>query len=262
MLEQFQSERLLQGNRQIKAGDGWEFMPNKPATINRLLATLKHMINKGYQWEMCSEETMKRVSQVKMLKENNKRLRYLNSDESIELINNCKDVTRSIVITALNTGMRKGEILSLTWDCIDMKHGFILLDMTKNGERREIPINDDLRAVFTNITRRIDVPYVFYDKNTGKPYQDIKRSFATACKNSGIWDFHFHDLRHTFASRLVMKGADIVKVSKLLGHKSLTMTLRYSHLAPNDLQNAVNMLNFTGEEKRTAYLLHSQQGNQ
>jgi site-specific recombinase XerD len=73
----------------------------------------------------------------------------------------------------------------------------------------------------------------------------------------GITDFHFHDLRHTFASHLVMAGVDITTVSKLLGHKSLTMTLRYSHLAPNHLQNAVNMLNITGEEKRTAYLLHS-----
>lgn len=73
--------------------------------------------------------------------------------------------------------------------------------------------------------------------------------------------FHFHDLRHTFASHLVMAGVDITTVSKLLGHKSLIMTLRYSHLAPNHLQNALNMLNLTGEEKPTAYLLHSMAAN-
>jgi len=142
-----------------------------------------------------------------------------------------------------------------------MKHGFIRLDVTKNGERRDIPINNDLKAVLQGITRRLDIPYVFFDSTTGKPFQDVKRSFHTACRKAGITDLHFHDLRHTFASHLVMAGVDITTVSKLLGHKSLTMTLRYSHLAPNHLQNAVNMLNITGEQKRTAYLLHSMAGN-
>jgi integrase len=82
---------------------------------------------------------------------------------------------------------------------IDLKHGFILLDITKNGERREIPINDTLRNTLQGITRRLDVPFVFYDPKTGNPYQDVKRSFATACRRLGIKDFHFHHLRHTFA---------------------------------------------------------------
>lgn len=81
-----------------------------------------------------------------------------------------------------------------------------------------------------------------------------------ALRKGGIQGFHFHDLRHTFASHCVMAGIDITTVSKLLGHKSLTMTLRYSHLAPDHLQNAVSMLNLTGEAKRTAYLVHSSGG--
>ncbi|MBZ0157382.1 MAG: site-specific integrase [Alphaproteobacteria bacterium] len=182
MIEQFQSERLLKGNRQVKQGDEWVCLPNKPATINRLLATIKHMFHKGYQWEMCTEETLKRVRQVKLLEENNRRLRYLSREECAALISKCKGTTRDIVITALNTGMRKGEILSLRWENVDLKHGFILLDRTKNGERREIPINDDLRSVLQGITRRLDVPYVFFDSVTGKPYQDVKRSFSTACE--------------------------------------------------------------------------------
>ena len=262
MLEQFQSDRLLKGIRKVKQGNEWVFLPNKPATINRLLATIKHMFHKGYQWEMCSEQTLKRIMQVKLLEENNRRLRYLSQEECVTLISKCKDVTRPIVLSALNTGMRKGEILSLIWDNVDLKHGFILLDRTKNGERREIPINDDLKAVLQGITRRIDIPYVFFDNASRKPYQDVKRSFATACRQAGIHDLHFHDLRHTFASHLVMAGVDITTVSKLLGHKSLTMTLRYNHLAPHHLQNAVNMLNITGDEKRTAYLLHSAAVNQ
>ncbi len=227
LLEQFQTDRIKKGN--------------KPATVNRLLATLKHSIHKGYQWGMVSEETLKRARQVKLLSENNRRLRYLSKEECQTLINVCDNHLKPIVIIALNTGMRKGEILSLKWDNIDLKRGFILLEITKNGERREIPINETLRHTLSELPTRFNGAYVFTDK-TGKPYQDVKRSFNTACRRAGIKDFHFHDLRHTFASHLVMAGVDITTVSKLLGHKSLTMTLRYSHLAPSHLSNAVSLL--------------------
>jgi len=243
MLEQFQSERLLKGMRQIKVSETeWITPPNKPATINRLMATLKHMMHKAYEWEFITEDNWKRVRQVKLLEENNRRLRFLTKEECAELINQCKGVTRAIVITALNSGMRKSEILSLKWENVDLKHGFILLDKTKNGERREIPINESLKAVFQGITRRLDVPYVFYDPETGKPYGNIKRSFATACRRAGIHDFRFHDIRHTFASHLVMAGIDITTVRELLGHSTLTMTLRYAHLAPSHKVNAVDIL--------------------
>ncbi len=247
LIEQFQSDVVNKGK--------------KPATANRLIATLKHCIHKGQQWEMVTEETLKRVRQVKFLPENNKRLRYLSKDECRILLNACNGNLKAIVTFALNTGCRRGEILSLKWESIDLKHGFITLDRTKNGDRRDIPISDALRPVLLGLTRRLDSPHVFFDPATGKPFKDVKRSFHTACRRAGIRDFKFHDLRHTFASHLVMAGVDITTVSKLLGHKSLTMTLRYSHLAPNHLQNAVNMLNITGEEIRTAYLLHSGAGN-
>jgi integrase len=148
-------------------------------------------------------------------------------------------------MAALHTGMRKGEILSLVWDNVDLKHGFILLDKTKNGDRREIPINQTLKSVLQGLVRRLDVPYVFFDEAKGRPYKDLKRSFSRACKLAGIKDFRFHDLRHTFASQLVMRGVDITTVSRLLGHKSLTMTLRYSHLSPNHMAKAVELLDST-----------------
>ncbi|MDD2735795.1 MAG: site-specific integrase [Desulfuromonadaceae bacterium] len=154
---------------------------------------------------------------------------------------------KPIIIFALNTGCRKDEILSLKWENVDMKHGFINMVQTKNGERRQIPINDTLREMLKGLTRRLNVPYVFHvydeEKKTGKRFGSIKRSFVTACKKAGIHDFVFHSLRHTFASHLVMGGVDLTTVSRLLGHKSLTMTLRYSHLAPNHLTSAVNVLN-------------------
>ena len=93
--------------------------------------------------------------------------------------------------------------------------------------------------------RRLDVPYVFYDHVTTKPYKDIKRSFNTAVRRAKIHDFKFHDIRHTFASHLVMAGVDLTTVKELLGHKDIKMTLRYSHLAPAHKAKAVDLLDST-----------------
>lgn len=221
----------------------------KPATINRRLATLKHMFTKAAEWDTVPIDARERVRKVKLLSENNRRLRYLSEEESQELINSCASHLRPIVIMALNTGMRRSEMLSLEWERhVDLKHGFILLDDTKNGQRREIPINQTLREVLQGITRRINSLYVFTDEK-GRRFLDVKRSFATACRRAGIKDFKFHDLRHTFASQLVMKGVDITTVKELLGHKTLTMTLRYAHLAPSHKVDAVKTLDKLSSKK-------------
>ncbi len=225
-IEQWQSKRLKY---------------NKPATVNRVLACLKHMVNKGVQWEMASEETLKKVRNVKLLEENNERLRFLTVEECQNLIGCCSNHLSPIVTVALHTGMRRGEILGLKWEQVDLNHGFILLDTTKNGERREIPIDGTLEKMFENMPHGVESDYVFTDKD-GNPYKSIKRSFGTACKRAGIHDFRFHDLRHTYASQMVMNGIDITTVKDLLGHKSLKMTLRYAHLAPGHKIKAVNML--------------------
>lgn len=105
--------------------------------------------------------------------------------------------------------------------------------------------------------RRLDVPYIFFDTVTGKAHQDIKKSFATALRRAGIKDFRLHDPRHTFASHLVMAGVHITTVSRLLGHKSLTMTLRYAHLAPAHMTKAVNILDSALNETSTSHSLHN-----
>jgi integrase len=213
-----------------------------PATINRHLATLKHMFTKAVEWEMVGEETLKRIRKVKQLPENNRRLRYLSTEECQTLIDTCYPHLKPIVITALNSGMRKQELLSLEWERhVDLKHGFILLDITKNGERREIPINQPLRDTLEGLVRRVNSPYVFTDSD-GKRFQDVKTAFHSACRRAGIKDLRFHDLRHTFASHLVMQGVDLTSVKELLGHKTLTMTLRYAHLAPSHKVKAVALL--------------------
>ena len=147
--------------------------------------------------------------------------------------------------------MRKEEILSLRWDRnIDLMHGFILLEKTKNGKRREIPINLTLRKTLQKLVRHLHSEYVFVDKK-GKRFQGIRRAFKSALRRSGIKDFTFHDLRHTFASQLIMAGVDITTVKELLGHETLAMTLRYSHLAPSHKQKAVELLDNLVQPKRT-----------
>jgi integrase len=226
LIEQYQTERLQR---------------NKPATVNRFLATLKHMFTKAVEWEMVEEDSLKKVRRVKLLKEPPGRLRFLSKKECHALIGACISHLKPIVVTALHTGMRKGEILGLKWEHVDFRHGFILLDNTKNGERREIYINDTLRATLEGIPHGLESEYVFTDRN-GRPFKEVKKSFATALSRAGVKDFRFHDLRHTFASHLVMAGKDITSVKKLLGHKSLNMTLRYSHLAPSHLVSVVKVL--------------------
>ena len=268
VLEQYQTTRLQKGKKVVKEGKELVEVANKPATINRHIATIKHMFTKAVEWELVEENILKKIRKVKLLEENNRRLRYLSKEECANLINECSEHLKPIVTLALHTGMRRGEILNLQWDNVDLKHGFILLDKTKSGERREVPLNGTVKNLLQGLKKTRngnivplrkpdnenvtsispqdtsqDTPtYVFYDPATGKPYKDIKRGFNMACKRAGIRDFRFHDLRHTCASHLVMQGVDLTTVSRLLGHKDITMTLRYSHLSPKHMTQAVDVL--------------------
>ncbi len=242
LVEQLQTDNINRGT--------------KPSYNNKVLNIMKHMFTKAHDWEMVGDDILQRVRKVKLLREDSGRLRYLSTEEAQSLIDACDEHLRPIVITALNTGMRKGEILGLRWDDnVDLRNGLLLLGKTKNGDRREIPISDTLRATLQDVLRRIDVPYVFYAPKTGKRYGDIKNSYKTALRRAGIKDFRFHDLRHTFASQLVMAGVDLTTIKEFLGHKSLKMTLRYAHLAPEHKRKAIQVLDETLQSS-TSRLLH------
>ena len=169
----------------------------------------------------------------------------------------CASHLKPIVTVALHTGMHRGEILNLKWEQVDVKHGFILLEITKNGERREIPIDNTLMIMFNSMSRGLESVYVFTDPRTGEPYKSVQTSFETALKRAKIRDFRFHDLRHTFASHLVMAGVDLTSIRELLGHKSLAMTMRYAHLAPGHKRRAVNMLDKVLKSTQEEAPLHS-----
>jgi integrase len=191
-----------------------------------------------------------------LIKENNQRVRYLTEDEIERLLDACFPSIRNIVECALNTGMRKGEILGLKWDQI--RNGFIYLTETKTSEPRQIPINDTLDLLFKRIkseqnpsenviglngkpVKSFESETVFCKNN--KPIRYVTKSFQAVTRRAGITDFRFHDLRHTFASQLLMKGGSLKDVQELLGHKTMTMTLRYAHLSQDHKKEAINLLN-------------------
>ena len=209
-----------------------------PATVNRELANLKNMFTKAIEWGMAkSNPTMG----IRRLKEPPGRIRYLQTTEIKALIEACADHIKPIVLTALNAGMRKGEILQLRWGCVDLRNRKIVVLNSKNNESRIIPINKTLNDEFERIHKGKRGEYVFAAPN-GQPYGDIKKGFAGAVRRAGIRDFRFHDLRHTFASYLVMSGVDLRTVQQLLGHKDLMMTMRYSHLSSKHVQESIERL--------------------
>lgn len=208
-----------------------------PASVNRELACLKHMFNKAIEWGKVENNP---AIKVKLYRESNSRLRYLEKEEIKKLIDNCNDTLRPVVILAIYTGMRQGEMLSLKWHDVDLRRGIIYVLNTKNSEAREIPMCNIVRQTFVDICKHPESPYVFCKKN-GKPYGRLRKSFLQALKKSDILNFRFHDLRHTCASHLAMSGVDLNTIRDILGHKSLKMTQRYAHLSRDHKRRAMDI---------------------
>ena len=213
------------------------------ASVNRELALLKHMFSMAVKWRKLKENPAK---DVKRFKGETKRVRFLMPDEVQRLLSNCGDfldgLLKPIVTVAVHTGMRKGEILSLQWPQVNFEQGIISIFDTKNHERRDIPMDETAKVTLQAVERKGDL--VFSNRN-GKQigHAQIHLAFHEALKKSGITDFRFHDLRHTFASNLVMQeGVELNDVRELLGHKNMSMTLRYAHLSPKHKTRVVNIL--------------------
>ena len=218
----------------------------KPATVNRELVLLKHQFNLAISWGNAATNPMKGV---RLLKEANIQDRILTKDEIARLLAVCSDYFRPIVLTALHTGMRKGEILGLKWEQVDLDNRVITILFSKSGRIRKIPINSVLYEIFMGLREKSVSEYVFTCRRTKLPPGEIRTAWLTAIRKSGIIHCRFHDLRGTFASYLVASGVDIVTVKELLGHADIKMTMRYAHSAPESKVKAVAALeNSIGEE--------------
>lgn len=214
----------------------------KPGSVNRELTLLKHVFSKALEWKRIKENP---AHKVKRLKGETKRVRYLMPDEIQTLLSHCdgllSGLLKPMVTVALHTGARKGELQGLEWSNVNFELGIISLLDTKNGERRDIPMNETVRATLKEMEQRGRL--VFSNRNGNRIDScALYLAFYEALKKSKIEDFKFHDLRHTFASNLVMAGVEINDVRELLGHKRMEMTLRYAHLSPKHKTKVVNVL--------------------
>ena len=223
MVEDFQSQRAQEV---------------KPATVNRSMETLSHLFTKAIDWGYVQINPTQRVKQLETPPG---RIRYLSLEERDRLLVECAPnlMLYAVVVTALETGMRRGELRGLKWEDVSFETRTIYLHRTKNNTARAVPISDRLLVLLQTLHSQRVGEFVF-SKLDGKPYGDWKRSFATACRRAGVKGFRFHDLRHTFASYLVMGGVDIRTVQELLGHQDIKMTVRYCQLSQQHLFDAVN----------------------
>lgn len=227
MIQKFRAWRLREGNSKT--------------TCNRYLQLLKKMFNVAIE-ESYAEENP--VLKVKLYSEKDTLTeRVLTKEEEKRLLNTSTDHLRSILILALNTGMRRGEVLNLEWKQVDFENRRIRVEKTKSGKIRFIPINDILFHELISLkSKNGQRPFVLFNPETGKPYVDVMTSFRAACKRAEVEGLRFHDLRHTFASRLIKGGADIVTVQDLLGHSTVILTQRYTHSDEERKRAAVNLL--------------------
>ncbi len=179
-------------------------------------------------------------------KENNARVRYLTEDDEKRLRERLGEDEWPKVAIAIHTGLRRGEQFGLRWEHVDFTTGVITVPRSKSGEARRIPMNDTVRELLRTLPSRLKSEWVF-PSGTGETALDAKnfvsRVFLPALVEAEIENFHWHDLRHSFASRLVMRGVDLRTVQELMGHESYEMTLRYSHLSPSHQLEAVQRLN-------------------
>jgi integrase len=210
------------------------------STINREMALLKTVLNKAKEWEVLQTP----VPKIKLFKVDNRRVRYLTEDEYRKLLDLSPEPLRSIILIAVNTGMRRGELLSLKWKDVDVKEQIVTLWDTKNREKRHIYMNSVVADAFIGVRGNDTSEYVFPGKegNTHISESYVSHMFSRLVEQAGIKDFRYHDMRHTFGSWLAMEGFSLKTIQDLLGHKSIEMTLRYAHLSPEHKKMAVERL--------------------
>lgn len=213
------------------------------AQVNRELSLMRSMLNYAKRQSWLNGTTpFEHAEAVITPSDEVNRDRVLSHDEEARLLTFCVDKRehlRSLIIAAVDTGMRKGELFSLTWLDVGLPTRTIRIRAfnTKTAKAREVPITDRLAIELERL--RLDSPNGEFVFTCG----DVKRSFTTACRLAGIEDLHFHDLRHTFATRLVQLGFPLAEVARLLGHSSLQMTYRYSNSTPETIKRAADLLN-------------------
>lgn len=231
--------------------------PPAPATVVRYMAALSHAFTIAVnEWGWLDDTPMRKVKKPALPRG---RVRFLSEDttgpngkkvdgERSRLLKACEQSNNpylyTVVVLALSTGMRQGEIMGLTWDDVDFHQARATLHETKNGERRVVPLSGKALELLKEHAkvRRLDTSLLFPGKHPDKP-MDLRTPWEVALKTSGIEDFRFHDLRHSAASYLAMNGASLAEIAEVLGHKTLQMVKRYAHLSEAHTAGVVAAMN-------------------
>jgi integrase len=231
MIQRYADERRLdkgKGGKRLRA-----------ATVTNELHTLSAIYREAVLRDLVQVNP---VSRVKKPKEENTIVRYLSADEDQRLYAAVPARIEPLITVALHTGLRKGELLKLEWSDVDFDQKILLVKNTKSKRRRYVPLNALVVEKLKSLPSAKDSPYVFIDPTSKEAILDIERAWRKTLSLAKIQNFRFHDLRHTFASRLVQRGVSIQVVKELLGHSDITTTMRYAHLAPIDLIQATDKL--------------------
>jgi len=221
-----------------------------PATVNRDITLLKAIMNWAVKKGLLNENP---VRQVKKMEETGERRPELSGDDEERLIEACPNWLKPVVIIAIYTGMRMGEILSLRWKDVDLKKGSIAIrgETTKTRKGRSIPMTARVREIVEALPRGLhgDMPLFPSGKGHERRVGKVSGKFGEVIKKlkgqfGGIWeDFRFHDLRHVFATRLIERGVNIRVIQGLLGHKTLAMIIRYGDVTAEAKRQAIQQLN-------------------
>jgi len=234
VLENEPSKHVIHGNTKLS-----------PATINRYFATLSIVFSFAVKdWGWMSENP---VYNVRKETEDNSRVRYLKQEEITVLLDECKKSSYELyllVLIALTTGARYNEITSLTWNDVDLQNNLFYFMDTKNGDNRGVPIPKVVQTELKEYSkiRNLRNKFLFPGDNPNKPCNRIK-AFNNAVKRAGIEDFRFYDLRHTAASYLAMSGKTLSEIAEVLGHRTLQMVKRYSHLTKGHTAKVIEDMN-------------------
>lgn len=241
--------KIVEARSRLLATITYRHKPMMPATANRYLASLRHCLNIGVrEFQLLDDAPTRKVRQ---LAEPRGRVRFLSDDERDALLISCKlfdETLHAIVVIAVSTGARRGEILGLRWSEVDLQTGKLIFLDTKNGDRRSAPLTGFALECLRQHAkvRRLDSDLVFpgrarADGNV-RPL-NLENAFRQTCAVAGLRDFHFHDLRHTAASWLAMNGASLSEIAEVLGHKTLAMVKRYSHMTEGHTRGVVERMN-------------------
>jgi integrase len=240
MIEKFKRERLATPTKHDKEERP---RPRTPASVNRDLACLSKILSMAFDNELIDSNPMRRV---RLLKESPSRERFITAEEEKRLfaqLTGRRDHIRSVVTIALNTGMRRGEILGLQWEHVNFLARTVFIAKSKTGRTRTIPMNDIVFKELMMLKQDAGPKeFVFSNSRTGINIDSIKTGWRNACEDAGLVNLRFHDTRHTFATRLRANGVHEWDIRDLLGHASVRMTSVYTHQTPANLCQAVNTL--------------------